>query len=272
MKNIHVLPTDKPSRLFELSSNLHLHTELCFYYKRSRNIYITSDEEIKDGDWFLTDDKRVEKCASDWRAREWHKKIILTTDQDLIKDGVQAIDDEFLEWFVKNPSCEYVNIEKYHGINTSIAEVNYISGDGSLNWQGKSDLRDFKIIIPQEEAKLDLEKEMFELEQELYIPSNLRWHNSKPKQETLEEVAERILNTNEVTDGDMILSDTFSKVVNSMVEIAKWQQEQDKNKYSEEEVLEQLNILMSLPSSTLDKFTDNNGNITLKWFEQFKNK
>ena len=42
--------------------------------------------------------------------------------------------------------------------------------------------------------------------------------------------------------------------------------------YSKEEVLEQLNILMSLPSSTLDKFTDDNGNITIKWFEQFKKK
>jgi hypothetical protein len=41
-----------------------------------------------------------------------YKKIILTTDQDLIKDGVQAIDDEFLEWFVKNPSCEEVEIKK----------------------------------------------------------------------------------------------------------------------------------------------------------------
>jgi hypothetical protein len=30
------------------------------------------------------------------------KKIILTTDLDLIKDGVQSIDNEFLEWFVKN--------------------------------------------------------------------------------------------------------------------------------------------------------------------------
>ena len=35
--------------------------------------------------------------------------IILTTDQDLIADGIQSIDDEFLEWFVKNPSCEYVD-------------------------------------------------------------------------------------------------------------------------------------------------------------------
>jgi hypothetical protein len=50
---------------------------------------------------------------------------------------------------------------------------------------------------------------------------------------------------------------------------AKWQAER---MYSEEEVLEQLIMLMSLPSSTLDKFTDDNGNITIKWFEQFKKK
>jgi hypothetical protein len=36
-----------------------------------------------------------------------------------------------------------------------------------------------------------LEKEMFELEQELDIPSSMRWHNSKPKQSTLEEAAEK---------------------------------------------------------------------------------
>ena len=32
------------------------------------------------------------------------------------------------------------------------------------------------------EPKQDLEKEMFQLEQELDIPSSMRWHNSKPKQ------------------------------------------------------------------------------------------
>ena len=42
--------------------------------------------------------------------------------------------------------------------------------------------------------------------------------------------------------------------------------------YSEKEVLEQLNHLMTMPSSKLDKFTNDNGNITMKWFEQFKNK
>jgi hypothetical protein len=42
--------------------------------------------------------------------KKTHFKIILTTDQELIKDGVQVIDDEFLKWFVKNPSCEDIEI------------------------------------------------------------------------------------------------------------------------------------------------------------------
>ena len=45
-----------------------------------------------------------------------------------------------------------------------------------------------------------------------------------------------------------------------------------KQMYSEEEVLEQLNHLITMPSSVLDKFTDDNGSITMKWFEQFKKK
>jgi|LakMenE01Jun11ns_1017448.scaffolds.fasta_scaffold9773464_3 hypothetical protein len=118
MKNVHVLPTDKQSRIYLIKSNNKLgitsnnpeFTENFGSGTQNQHIYITSDEEIKEGDWFLTDDKRVEKCASDWRAREWHKKIILTTDVDLIADGVQAIDDDFLEWFVKNPSCESVEV------------------------------------------------------------------------------------------------------------------------------------------------------------------
>ena len=53
---------------------------------------------------------------------------------------------------------------------------------------------------------------------------------------------------------------------------AKWQQEQDKNKFSEEEVLEHLNYLMIMFSSKLDEFTDDEEMLTMKWFEQFKNK
>ena len=52
MKNIHVLPTDKPSRLFDFM------TALVLLKKASPNdsgtnqhIYITTDEEIKEGDY-----------------------------------------------------------------------------------------------------------------------------------------------------------------------------------------------------------------------------
>jgi hypothetical protein len=117
MKNIHVLPTDKPSRLYlEFGDgDLCLANNILPQTKRSNNqhIYITSNEEIKEGEYALLG-------GSILSYHQMHKKwgmpqglkIILTTDQDLIKDGVQAIDNDFLEWFVKNISCESVEIER----------------------------------------------------------------------------------------------------------------------------------------------------------------
>lgn len=73
------------------------------------------------------------------------------------------------------------------------------------------------------------EKEMFELEQELDISSHLRWHNSKPKQETLEEAAE--------FEASLFYrkgSLDWNKYRQVFIEGAKWQQERS---YSEEEVL-----------------------------------
>ena len=40
--------------------------------------------------------------------------------------------------------------------------------------------------------------------------------------------------------------------------------------YSKEEVLEHLNHLIMMSSSELDKFTDDEEMVTIKWFEQFK--
>jgi len=135
MKNIHVLPTEKSGRLHEFGDIWFSHKEPteCF---RNYNIYITSDEKFV-RDEYVTDGIEVIKASpklvnaqSLIDRRDW-KKIILTTDQDLIKDDVQAIDDEFLEWFVKNPSCERVEVEK-----------------GCILYDFK-----YKIIIPKEETK-----------------------------------------------------------------------------------------------------------------------
>jgi hypothetical protein len=148
-KNIFLLPTDKLSRLCYVicteESTLTLFEDVMDKASRffPQHLYIISDEEIKEGDWFIYKNEIIHrdkgKIDSIWvDAVKNGKKIILTTDQDLIKDGVQAIDDEFLEWFVKNPSCEYV--ETY-----SLGEINQLTGE--------SGHYKYEIIISQEESK-----------------------------------------------------------------------------------------------------------------------
>lgn len=122
MKNIYLIPTDKPSRLcIGHESKLWLTQDNLLYIKDEawktypQNIYITNSEEIKNC-YVITDlDKviKVDESNEEFYHQFNSKKIILTTDQDLIKDGVQEIDNDFLEWFVNNPNCEYVDIETF---------------------------------------------------------------------------------------------------------------------------------------------------------------
>lgn len=113
MKNIHLIPTNKPSRLhlaynkiFYLSLDPFIQIDTKNY--KSFNLYITSDEEIKDGFFLdLTHNIVIQSVfypASDKNG----KKVILTTDENLIKNGVQKIDDEFLEWFIIDSSWKVV--------------------------------------------------------------------------------------------------------------------------------------------------------------------
>ena len=112
MKNIHLLPTHNPSRLCKDDYGKFYLTETMESYVRyftNQNIYITSDEESKEGDCILN--LNTNNIVVNWSGHgsmEHWVKIILTDNKDLIDDGVQTIDDEFLEWFVKNQSCEYV--------------------------------------------------------------------------------------------------------------------------------------------------------------------
>jgi hypothetical protein len=117
MKNIHILPTDKPSKLGYISESqtYHLYNNDIFLDELANaiNIYITSDEDIKEGNWYLdTTVNVIFKNDKLFLNGTGYKKIILTTDPTLIVDGVQSIDNEFLEWFVKNSSCEFVEVNK----------------------------------------------------------------------------------------------------------------------------------------------------------------
>jgi len=267
MKNIHVLPTDKPSRLRITSKDkLILSTIPVGSKGETQNIYITNDEEIKEGDWvYLEKYKNVLqfKLPSN---KYFYKKIILTTDQDLIKDGVQAIDDEFLKWFVNNPSCEEVEVE------------------GHI-YKGQ-DETEYKIIIPKEEPKTawvgvlhDKLNEYHPAEYELkdiyqgegclpnFPDEELCqiWCESKykeePKQETLEEAAERHVNINVAKYAPKLMYKEH------FIAGAKWQQERS---YSEEEVYNILQFLKLKLKIGVLKWQDDFEFDLDEWFNKFK--
>jgi len=289
MKNIHILPTNKDSNLFigDLSGQLHFNYSIEKGSSQNQHIYITSDEEeIKKGNWYLEEKSKFnpKKLISEaWGDGQHFKtfnqkgfrKIILTTDTDLIADGVQAIEDSFLEWFVKNPSCEEVEVKK---------------GKMKLNDDGEEygfpDMSLYKIIIPKEEPKTILERLPFpELVKEFAEYYKNVPLVEEPKQETLEEAAERLY---PFAFGGIGNAENDKK--NHFIKGAKWQQEQFKNestadyidrhivealvetakkerRYSEEEVK---SILKSFVEDTRgDKsWVDADD----EWFEQFKKK
>jgi hypothetical protein len=201
MKNVHILPTNKQSRLFKFENKLIKNDLIGLYDFKEKgyigqNIYITSDEELVLGEYHFNSKYGNEPQKTNQRdidsRKYWEEedyvitKIILTTDQDLIKDGVQAINDKFLEWFVKNSSCKNVGVFETYNQEKNTCSDNCKWGCHSFfeceNVDDTDSSKTYEITIPKEKPKRDLEKEMFELEQELDIPSSMRWHNSKPKQ------------------------------------------------------------------------------------------
>ena len=208
--NIHLLPTDNLSRLYTNMQGVLSKDELKMRLK-NQNIYITSDEEISVNGYALNPSGKVLKIVSknnngyyETTLVKGHyfrlpdcKKIILTTDQDLIKNGIQSIDNEFLEWFVKNPSCEFVKVE---------VDLSKHNGQFQTKYG-------YKIIIPKEEPN------PFELPKAL--PDDVFYESLEPKQETLEEAAERLFPDSNIQKRIFIKG-------------AKWQQ---KTSYSEEEVI-----------------------------------
>ena len=168
-KNCWLIPTDKPSRLHLGKSGL----VLCdWIFNRTtinaQNIYITSDELPKLNEWGINlKNNVVFKCKGftpDEYDKKYCKKVIMTTDEQLIRHGVQAIDDVFLEFFVKNPSCKEVETETID--------------DSGWNYG-------YKIIIPKEEPKK-------ECKHDIVIKYGVAECQNcgievEPKQETIEE-------------------------------------------------------------------------------------
>jgi len=232
MRNLHLIPTEN-----------------------GKHIYITSDEKPKAGDWSVYQNDKIHKCMEDI-VGDTFKKIILTTDQDLIADGVQSIDDTFLEWFVKNPSCEFVEVEKeciYQGKCKKERCLNHPCNE-----------KQYKIIIPQEEEfkhppvfsengnQLFFDNQGKLIKEETkHIPYTGKvWE--PPVSETLEEASKRAVNSGLFKDETLFIAGV------------KWQQER---MYSEEEVKKIVRDAYTFGEKEFKHF-----GAFKEWFEQFKKK
>jgi len=199
MKNVHVLPTTQPSRLaIQLDCKPKYNLQLSKIENnwtdnwKKQHIYITSDEEIEEDDlrYDLKCNEIFKTSKSDIECYDTLncKKIILSTDPTLIADGVQEIEDEFLEWLVQNPTCEFVLPQKTQHVVSY--ETNYHGRATPLyKWV-------YKIIIPQEEPKQEKEEEYFKHLEKDKKEFAKEWEEIRQefgfgKKESLEEAAER---------------------------------------------------------------------------------
>jgi hypothetical protein len=155
MKNIYLIQTETYLAKLQLDRDygtLTIFDEPCISNGQDfvgANLYITSNELYTIG-WYLDNNNYVTKTISDqksaWENKQGYRKILLTTDSRLIKDNVQVIDDEFLEWFCQNPSCEEVEIESNYKVKSSTIQKHK---EGKAGYE----YYDYKIIIPKEEVK-----------------------------------------------------------------------------------------------------------------------
>ena len=122
----------------------------------NQNIYITSDSKFV-RDEYITDGIEVMKATPKLvdaqglvGRRDWNK-IIITTDPELIKDGVHPIGEDFLQWFVKNPTC--IKVEVVYGLfNPMGRQVD----PNDLGQNHSKCVWKYKIITTKEEQKQHL--------------------------------------------------------------------------------------------------------------------
>jgi hypothetical protein len=317
MKNIHILPTDKPSRLY-IDNKGKYNLEIGQVdFKTFKNIYITSDEEIKEGNWyasFIFDEKTkwtTTKLDCVVKANlnktneylvepfsKYCKKIILTTDQDLIKDGIQEIDNEFLEWFVENPSCEEVEVDLFPKNSNKLYEIiipkeepkkeyNYIgecngnNGNGCFMDNSGHDCGCFIRVLKEEskpihEQIIDLcggEERFKEIaglkpRQEIKFEDVFNDEKRQGVKNLIDTHKQRLEKYSERFDNDKSEignPDTWGKRVveepkqETLEEGAKWQAEK---MYSEEDMMDYSNYRLLIKKALSPK----------EWFEKFKNK
>ena len=192
-------------------------------YKIQDELYIVSDKEksfycIKECPMAGLNIDRCD-CQIFTACSNKVGNIILTTNKSLINDGVQAIDDEFLQWFVKNPSCKRVRVDKFVS-RKFFCTTPIISREETKPKTILESLQEYFKNTPKEKVLEDWNEFQHLDEEGITVKEFLE----NQKQETLEQAAEKYSeNWEEITGLDY--ENTVPSEVNKLDFIAgaKWQ-------------------------------------------------
>lgn len=159
--------------------------DLSSYYN-PQHLYILSDDEIKDLEYcYHPLDKDITKLdrkihialREDIRGYGF-KKIIATTNPDLIKEGIALIDDKFIKEYCSNPvedvSVEYeVDLDLQGALDEEESKID-AGGSNFIEYKPKLSRNSSILIKPVEETWNDIFKK---------LPPGLRIHDLKWLQE-----------------------------------------------------------------------------------------
>jgi hypothetical protein len=128
MKNIFILPTSKETNIALIDKKILEYDPIVRYqtgmgvdgiHTQNLIIYIVIESTLKLNDYYISpfsggvlfkwDNFNVKQFPSYKGLR-----VVFTTDPDLIKDGVQSIDGDFINWLVKNPSYDKIQLEGFN--------------------------------------------------------------------------------------------------------------------------------------------------------------
>jgi hypothetical protein len=144
-KNVHFIPTEQESNVyrslltdkyFVLSEKLLMNVSES--NRENQFVYIIVDEIIREGDWFIGDGISIRQCTLNnagnicfkggWYSGSSNcKKIVLTNDPQLIKDGVQELTKEQLQALVECYPLNYVEVEEFnaYGVDNWKYSINF---------------------------------------------------------------------------------------------------------------------------------------------------
>jgi hypothetical protein len=253
--DVVMLPTNKESNLFigDLSSQLHYNYSIEKGKSINQHLYILSNEEIKEDDWYINNgvlfkaDTKFDE-GNNPNINNNNKKVIATTDSSLTKEMYCVSSGKYQEplpqipqQFIEHYISEYNNgnvitkvlVEVEEAVVNTKFNIHLNEHENIIEW--------FIVINPNNEISILTEK--CEYMKEVGCIKDICICNTGPKQETLEEAAETttIKYVNEREKQTAYLE---------FIEGAKWQSER---MYNREKVVE----LLTLAWATASAYGDN---------------